>query len=513
MPSTFQKAAARAFSDVAGEARSARGLSKMPSPEGARLGRALASQTAAHPGLAGIHPLDNGPEAFAARVALTRAAERNIDAQYYIWHGDLTGTLLFEELRAAAGRGVRVRLLLDDNTTSGLDETLAALDAHPRIEVRLFNPFKIRSPRWIGYLTSFARLNRRMHNKSLIVDNQAAIVGGRNIGDEYFGAGDGGLFIDLDALVIGAVVNNVSSDFDRYWASASSYPAGRILPPLPAARQAQLAAHARRVQETPAAQRYLEAVEGLPIAKQLADATLPLYWAPVSLVSDDPRKGLGAAAAGDLLISRLERVVEPPQQRLDLVSSYFVPTKTGVEAFAAMTRRGVGVTILTNAFEATDVPVVHAGYAHRRVALLKAGIKLWELRSEAAGGSQRQPRSPGRAGSAGSSKTALHAKTFVSDGQRVFVGSFNFDPRSARLNTEMGFVIASPELARVMETALQNARPATAYEVRLSEAGKLLWIERGPGGEERRHDREPGTTLRQRVLIAFLATLPIEWLL
>src|SRR5690606_28033429 len=201
-----------------------------------RLGRAVATQTAERPGLTGVYPLNDGPDAFAVRRLLAPAAERSIDAQYYIWHGDITGTLLFNELRAAADRGVRVRLLQDDNTTAGLDEILAALDAHPNIEVRLFNPFVIRSPRWIGYATDFSRLNRRMHNKSFTVDNQATVIGGRNIGDEYFGAGENGLFVDLDVLAIGEVVSDVSDDFDRYWASASSYPADRILPRLPRSR-------------------------------------------------------------------------------------------------------------------------------------------------------------------------------------------------------------------------------------------------------------------------------------
>jgi putative cardiolipin synthase len=498
LPSLDGRTISRAFSDT----------------EGTRIGRAVASQTAAHPGLSGIHPLGDALDAFAARIVMARAADRSIDAQYYIWHGDITGTLLFNELRAAADRGVRVRLLQDDNTTHGLDETLAALDAHPNIEVRLFNPFVIRSARWIGYVTDFPRLNRRMHNKSFTVDNQATIIGGRNIGDEYFGAGDGGLFVDLDVLAIGEVVDDVSSDFDRYWASASSYPADRILPRVPARRLDDLAAAASRAVESQAAQRYVEAVERLPIVTQLAESNLPLHWVPVRMVSDDPVKALGRAAPGDLLISRLERVLDCPDERLDLVSGYFVPTKAGVDAFTAMARRGVRVNIVTNALEATDVPVVHAGYAHYREPLLKAGVRLWELRSEAGAVSRRQIGARGSGGSTiGSSGTALHAKTFVIDGKRVFIGSFNFDPRSARLNTELGFVIASPELAGTMDTILEQAVPPAAYEVRLSEEGRLLWIEHRLDGEEVQHDSEPGTTFLQRAAVSFLSALPIEWLL
>lgn len=477
-----------------------------------RIGRAVVPMSEAHPGRSGIYVLDDALEAFAVRVTLARAAEQSIDAQYYIWHGDVTGTLLFDELRSAADRGVRVRLLLDDNPTSGLDETLAALDAHPNIELRLFNPFAIRAPRWIGYLTDFGRLNRRMHNKSFTVDNQATIIGGRNIGDEYFGAGDAGFFVDLDVLAIGSVVPEVSVDFDRYWASGSAYPADRVLPPASKNKRDAISAKADRVKACAAAQRYLEAVRTLPIVTQLAERTLPLEWARVRMLSDDPSKGLGRAAPDGLLISRMEKMLEGPQKRLGLVSGYFVPTAQGVAAFTAMAGRGTEVDVVTNALEATDVPIVHAGYDGYRKPLLQAGVRLWELRRSASAA----PAGRRLVGSSGSglsgSATALHAKTFSIDGERLFVGSFNFDPRSARLNTELGFIIDSPDLVRRIDDRLARNVPMAAYEVRLSEAGKLFWVERR-GEEEIFHDIEPGTTFWQRAAISLLSRLPIEWLL
>src|SRR5690606_940943 len=194
------------------------------------LGRGVSQLRTGHGGLSGVHMLLDGQEAFAARALLARAATRSLDVQYYIWRKDLSGTLLLEELLDAAERGVRVRMLLDDNGIAGMDEALAALDRHPNIEVRLFNPFVVRSPKIVGYLTDFTRLNRRMHNKSFVADGQAAIIGGRNIGDEYFAAADGLVFADLDVLAIGPVVAEVSEDFDRYWTSLSAYPASRILP-------------------------------------------------------------------------------------------------------------------------------------------------------------------------------------------------------------------------------------------------------------------------------------------
>jgi len=486
----------------------------LPDTADTAIGRALADSRARHPELSGLHLLDDGQDAFAARVLLARGAERSIDAQYYIWHGDITGTLLFNELRTAADRGVRVRLLQDDNTTLGLDDTLAALDAHPNIEVRLFNPFVLRWPRWVGYVTDLFRLNRRMHNKSFTVDNQATIIGGRNIGDEYFGAGDGSLFFDLDVLAVGDVVDEVSRDFDRYWESASSYPAERILAPVPAERLDTLRAEALALQQRAEAQRYVQALQRLPFVTQLARAQLPFHWAPVEMVSDDPAKALGKAPREGLLISRIDRLLQHPQHSLHLVSGYFVPTSKGVDGFIAMAQRGVELDIITNALEATDVPIVHAGYADHRTPMLRAGIRLWELRRQPGSLSWREASGDGGSGSvSGSSGAALHAKTFTADGRRVFIGSFNFDPRSAHLNTELGFVIDSPELAQRMAARLDADTPLIAYELRLSDKGKLHWIERHDDGREIVHDTEPGTTRWRRAMVAFIAILPIEWLL
>src|SRR5574340_533285 len=191
---------------------------------------AIAPLAAAHPGCSGIHPLPGGLDAFAARMLLAGAAERTLDVQYYIWDGDKTGTLLFNALRAAADRGVRVRLLLDDHNAIGLDETLAELDTHPMLEVRLFNPLRIRRPRWINYLIDFTRVNRRMHNKSITADAAATIVGGRNVADKYFDASDEIVFADLDVLAVGPVARDVAADFERYWNSVSACPARRLLP-------------------------------------------------------------------------------------------------------------------------------------------------------------------------------------------------------------------------------------------------------------------------------------------
>ncbi|QVQ26518.1 phospholipase D family protein [Achromobacter deleyi] len=471
------------------------------------LGQAIAPLAAAHPGKSGIHPLPDAHDAFAARMMLARAAERSLDVQYYIWHADMTGTMLLEALHDAADRGVRVRLLLDDNGTAGLDQTLSALDGHPNIEVRLYNPFVLRWPKPLGYVTDFSRLNRRMHNKSFTADNQATIIGGRNVGDEYFGATNGVLFTDLDVLAIGAAVNDVSSDFDRYWASDSAYPVDRLLKKAASNELDELEADATKVERSPEAAAYAEAMRKLPFIRQLLKGELSLEWAQTRMVSDDPRKTLGTAPREAMLPHQLHEILGEPATDLALVSPYFVPTATGTQAFAKMARNGVKVRVLTNALEATDVAVVHSGYAKHRKDLLAAGVELFEMKRQAQ--DLERNKSMGPFGSSGSS---LHAKTFAVDGQRIFVGSFNFDPRSARLNTELGFVIDSPTLAKRISDAFEQEIPGTAYRVQLDETGKLYWLEQRDG-KTIRHDTEPGASVWQRLSVWMASLLPLEPLL
>jgi cardiolipin synthase C len=481
-----------------------------------QLGRAIVPRVEAHPGKSGVYPLPDARDAFAARVLLAQAAERSLDVQYYIWHKDMTGTLLFEALHAAADRGVRVRLLLDDHGTSGIDATLAALDSHPNIEVRLFNPFVVRGPRVIGFITDFSRANRRMHNKSFTADNQATIIGGRNIGDEYFDATAGFVFVDLDVMAVGPVVRDVSNDFDRYWASGSAYPVDRLVPPADPALIAALTSAASLIERDPAAAAYMEALRRSPFVRELLEGRLALEWAPTRMVSDDPAKGLGLAAPEALLPQKLRDIIGEPAAEVALVSAYFVPAVAGTDALVALAQRGVNVTVLTNSLEATDVAPVHAGYAKRRQSLLEAGVTLYELRrlSPETGTNQRAGLRGGfgSSGRSGSSASGLHAKTFSVDRARIFIGSFNFDPRSAKLNTEMGFVIDSPALAQRIAEAFDSTIPANAYEVRLSDSGDLYWLERR-GEQLVRHDTEPGTSFWQRAGVWFLSLLPIEWLL
>lgn len=511
------------------------------------IGQAISGRLQEHPGESGIYTLSDPYEAFATRALLANAAQRTLDVQYYIWRNDLTGTLLLESLRQAAERGVRVRLLLDDSANAGIDHVLAALDSHPNIQVRLFNPLAIRSPRWINYIIDFSRLNRRMHNKSFTADNQATIIGGRNIGDEYFGATPDILFSDLDVLAVGTVVQDVSTDFDRYWNSESAWPAHTILPAPPAGELERLTKKAEGFTAGSQATAYVDVLRDLSLVRDLLDDNLELIWAPTLMLSDDPRKVLGTAPPDQTVAYDLQRYFGEPDSHLDLVSSYFVPTRAGVDYLVGLARQGITIRILTNSLAATDVPAVHAGYEKWRKPLLKAGIELYETRpdiepdttvpvasagldsksdstasglfgsgSRAASGKLRSGRSGSKPGSGpgpfGSSGSSLHAKTLTIDDKRVFVGSFNFDPRSAALNTELGFVIDSPRLAHDIHEAFMGQVPVTSYAVRLSEDGKIYWTEHRDG-KLIRYDSEPHASIWRRMFTGFLSLLPIDWML
>lgn len=463
-------------------------------------------------GTSGVHMLSDNRQAFATRVLLARAATRSLDVQYYIWKRDLAGILLLDELRRAADRGVRVRLLLDDNGIAGMDAALADIDRHPNIEVRLFNPMALREPRFLGYLTDPVRLNRRMHNKSFTADNQTTVVGGRNIGDEYFGAGEGSLFIDLDIMAIGPAVKDVSDDFDRYWKSQSAYPLSRLVARNGDSGRVEAAAAAARGTRAGAA--YTRAVAELPYVSQLIRGELPFYWAPVHMVSDDPAKALGTLDPRKGIVYGMRAILGQPEKWIDIVSAYFVPTQAGVNELRSFRTQGVGVQVLTNSFRASDVWIVHAGYAHWRKPMLESGVRLFELKGERA----PTPKSLFGSGESGSgtvpraSGSTLHAKTFAVDRKRIFVGSFNFDPRSANLNTELGFIVDSPNMARIIDDAFYAEIPAAAYELALGADGGLVWKERRDG-KIIVHETEPGTRWWQRAGIAFLGLLPIDWLL
>jgi len=466
------------------------------------------------PADSGLTLLRDPAQALASRVLLARSAQRSLDVQVYIFHPDVSGRLLMHELWRAAERGVRVRLLIDDNGSEGMDPWMQALAAHPRIEVRLFNPFAQRGFKAAGYLTDFARLNRRMHNKSFTADAIATIVGGRNIGDVYFGVDDTMLFADLDLLAIGPVARDTALNFDTFWNSASSWPVSALLLP---ADEASLRPLARALtdprDDAPVAQ-LLAGLQRLPALAAPQAALASPHRAPAQLLSDTPAKlddSPSAAAPGSRMLEPLAAWLGSAERRLDLVSPYFVPGEAGVKSLTDLARRGVKVRIVTNSLAATDVMAVHAGYARHRRALLLAGIELHELKPDAADRSSAA-RLPWRIRLAGFSAASLHGKTFLVDGRRLFVGSFNLDPRSALLNTEMGLIVDSATLTGELAQALDRDLEEGAWQVVLGSDGRLEWVETGPEGR-RMLTGEPGASIARRVGAKLLSWLPIEGLL
>ena len=479
-------------------------ISAPPLSRTTRLGNVLEPASLAHTGLTGIYPLAHPQSAFAARALLAGAADRTLDIQNYIWRADETGYLLFEALWQAAERGVQVRLLLDDNNTAGLDQTLVALDTHPRIEVRLYNPMSYRRFRLLNFITDFNRANRRMHNKSFTVDGQATILGGRNVGNEYFGEGEDVLFEDLDVLAVGAAPPAVAKSFELYWNSPSAQPVKQLVK-ADADAAAKLLQRFEVTRNSERATAYLKSLHEDPLVRDLLDGKLPLTWSKAQFVVDHPSKTLGEGQEKEvLLLAEMLPELGYPKRSFDLVSPYLVPGKQGTAELAALVKHGVRVRILTNSLAATDVAAVHAGYAKHRVELLRAGVQIYELRPAA--GQQRG------SGFGGSSASSLHAKTFSLDDSRLFVGSFNFDPRSAYLNTELGLIIDSPELARQLGDVFDRVVPQAAYEVRLTPEGALQWLERTESGLVV-HDREPEATATRLAMVFLLSLLPIEWML
>ena len=476
----------------------------IPTSSATTIGSIVSEKSAAYPGLTGVLPLRGGPEALYERLLLIGASEQSIDAQYYIWHDDISGILLLDALLEAAQRGVKVRLLLDDNGVPGLDDIMATLNAHENIEIRLFNPSTVRTPKYAGYTFDFLRMNRRMHNKSFIVDSAVAIVGGRNIGDEYFRVGEDSFYVDLDVLVAGAVVAETADMFDQYWNSQSVFAVESIV-----RKTGDLDAFNARVAEVTASSdtaeilaAVLDRAAGYSIRKKLYE------WTDVQLIADDPVKGQGIATREQLMITRLGNILGAIEARLDLVSAYFVPGERGTDWISSIALSGKDVRIVTNAMNTTDVLLVHAGYTKYRRELLEAGVGLYELKLRGGAESPDVLKQP-----FGLSGASLHAKTFAVDGARVFIGSFNFDPRSALLNCEMGYLIESPRLARQVSDGVDGQLLLVSYQPGLTPEDKMIWREPLNDGSTVIYQEEPRATWLEQIAITIIGLLPIEWML
>ena len=430
--------------------------------QGTRLGEGIAKEALRHQSSSGFHLLGNGLDAFVTRLLLMEAADQTLDVQYYLFHDDATAKLFTYYLLRAADRGVRVRILLDDFGHDGQEKFFSALIQHPNISIRLFNPFANRAMPYLDFLTRFSRVNRRMHNKSFIADNQAAIIGGRNIGNTYFAADEYINFSDLDVLGVGSFAPEVSAAFDLYWNHKLSIPVQQLERSAHPSALSVVRSQLEAISQSENSRAYLARLESLLLVEELKHGELELHWAEFSLLFDDPDKILNSTDddTGHMapeLMALLDRV----HSEALIVSPYFIPEQHGVTNFANWVESGARITILTNSLAASDVPLVHSGYASYRKPLLKAGVELWELQPTA----QINIKGRHNRSLSSSSKASLHAKTMIFDRDTLFVGSMNMDPRSINLNTEMGVLIYSEKLADFASEAFLEELPAHAWRL------------------------------------------------
>ncbi|QBB68983.1 phospholipase D family protein [Pseudolysobacter antarcticus] len=481
--------------------------------------RYIASELNGHAEQSGFRLLGNNINALLSRVALADHAQHSLDLQYYIFHNDATGRLIAQHLLAAADRGVRVRILLDDLNLTDEDRLLDALDAHENIEIRRFNPFQTRAPSMLSKVAQFAlegrRLNRRMHNKSFIADNTAAIIGGRNIGADYFGADKETNFRDLDLVAIGPVVKEASQIFDDYWNCDAAFPVAaykntRDTPPDLARLRSTLQHDARAFEQSDYA---LASLEELPNGAT-ADRRGEWFWGAATVIADQPEKIDARDDNPALRIGpKLKTMIDAAQTEVLVMSPYFVPGDSGASFLSALAQRGVSTKILTNSLAATDEPAAHTGYARYRHRLLEGGVQLYELRP--APGEKQSATAHGT-----SSGVSLHAKAVVGDDEHVFIGSMNMDQRSKLLNTEMGVIIDSPALAHAVKKFFDDASaPQNAFHVVLQDspdtnahAAKMSWLW-SKDGATMSADSEPDATKGRRFEVFMLRLLPIEGLL
>jgi putative cardiolipin synthase len=479
----------------------------LASPQDTQLGRFFSHEIAAHPGNSGVLLVPTGEWAFRARVGLTNKAEKTIDAQYYIWEEDTSGRILAERMLRAADRGVRVRMLVDHMTTGKSDFKLARMDQHPNIEIRLFNPFANRGLRGLELLFNHGRLNHRMHNKALIIDNAIAIVGGRNIGDNYFGVDAAENFRDLDLAVTGPVVQDISTGFDEYWNSEFSVPVsviiqGQFRPEELEERRQQLYQWVATLENFP----YPIDTTGEDVMARLEELRGAFIWAPAMALYDDPDK---LETSNEAVMDHLVEVGRQKDSELLIESAYVVPGPGNMERARINRDRGVRQRLLTNSLATNDVAAAHAGYAKYRRALLRNGVELFELRPDAYSEKKNWSLLAGR------SKASLHTKAGVVDRRIVAIGSFNLDPRSTTLNPEIVIMVDSAELAsQVIKFMDDGVRPENSYRVMLetdTETGveRLVWVT-SIDGKEMRYYSEPETGLWRRFSAWLIGLLPIE---
>ena len=455
-----------------------------------------------HPGLSGFLLLQYGERGLLARLAMCDLAEKTLDAQYYSWDSDTTGRILAGRLIRAADRGVRVRILIDDHyQTEDRDIVVAALDGHPNIEIRLFNPITNRFWRTLSFLADFGRVNHRMHNKLLVMDNAVGIVGGRNIGDVYFGVQKDYNYRDLDVVTAGPVVREISASFDLFWNSDSAIPVGAVVRKPPSEEEHE--AFTKQLEERISASGYpypiYENVDEL--RARLVQIRDNFIWGPGHVLVELPSRVNTPVDTGVISKGLSQRVSEVEREIL-IESPYFILSDRIIERVGQLTARGIKVRAMTNSAAGSDVISAQAGYANTRVKLLKAGAELYELRPD----TNMEKRWSVLSGS----RAAMHNKFIVFDRKSVWIGSFNLDPRSSTLNTEIGVMIDSPEIANQAAKIMdEGVLPGSAYHVTLDENDRLVWTAENDG-KKVQYDTDPETGAWHRFVLGFIGILPIE---
>jgi len=454
--------------------------------------------------------LGKGLDAFMARAALAEVAEKSLDVQYYLYHNDLVGGLFTAILLRAADRGVRVRLLVDDMDMEDRDRGILAIDNHPNIEIRIFNPFDRNISRLPQFVTGLGTVTRRMHNKSFTADNVATILGSRNIGNAYFDANRTLEFADLDVLAKGDVVKEVSASFDLYWNSKLAYPATTLIDEYMSDEQALTVRNEFHVfYDKQKNSEYVEALQTSTLAKNIREDKVEFVRGDAVIVVDHPDKITSSRDANELhLVSQLAPYFQGLKKELFIISPYFVPGDEGVDFFKELIDRGIRVRILTNSLSSNDVGIVHAGYAKYREALLKSGVELYEMNKKLTRKQRKDKK-----GVSSSSKASLHAKAFVLDRNKVFIGSLNLDPRSFYENTEIGLILNSPEVAGTMADTLSEDIKLHAFRLELhsDEDGyeEILW-HGFENGKPVTFDVDPYTSFWRRFGVNIMSLLPIE---
>ena len=432
--------------------------------EDTSLGKAVSGWTAAQNGQSGFYPLPAGLDALGARLALIDRAERSIDVQYFLIKNDSAGLIFAAKLVEAADRGVRVRFLLDDVFTTVDDQVLLALDDHPNIEIRLFNPIARGGISLLNFALNFKTANRRMHNKSFTVDNQATIVGGRNIADEYFQLTTDAEFLDFDMLAFGPVAPEVSTTFDRYWNHQLAVPLSAF--EIDDEGLTTLRDKLSTAMKATGDSIYRQAID-TPLVQNLLNRTATLYPADAEVITDDPDKLLNKVSRDQqILVTRMAEVVTAATKEVIISTPYFVPGDDGVAAWKGVVDSGVKVSIVTNSLASNNHTAVHSAYASYRKKLLRAGVDLYEVRASAVAHAADEE---------GPDSVTLHTKAAVIDGRYTFVGSLNLDPRSIDINTEMGVLVDSTALAGPLTERFKQRLAEIAYKLELDDRGKILW--------------------------------------